>query len=264
MIPARGGLQIIPKPSILGHYIKLHTAKCIIAPFLPHFDCSSAVDCLTRNKYTTIHTMPEFEETNPTSNAENYAPSTDAKPRSRRRSGGFKKEHAAASSGSIGEIDPAEALRGERLSGEPTPPAKPSEPRPPRAKPREATPASEENRADPQPTEATLAAVKRVETRLLQRKSERDARHQARKPERNNKSGNTSKQSKKNAPRQSGGLFAAILKFFGLGPKTPPARHRGGRKGSGSGPRGPRGENGNRRRSRGGRGRNSRGSQRRS
>ena len=211
--------------------------------------------------------MPEFEETNPTNNAEDYAPSTDAKPRSRRRSGGFKKEHAAAPSGSIGEIDPAEALRGERLSGEPTPQAEPSKPRPPRAKQREATPAADENRADPQPTEATLAAVKRVETRLLQRKSERDARHQARQQERSAKSAHAPKQSNKNTPRKSGGLIAAILKLFGLGPKTPPARHRGGRKGSGSsqrGPRGPRGENGNRRRSRGGRGRNSRGSQRRS
>lgn len=208
--------------------------------------------------------MPEFEETNPTSNAENYAPSTDAKPRSRRRSGGFKKEQSTAPSGSIGEIDPAEALRGERLSGEPTPQAEPSNSRPPRAKEREAIQSPEENRADPQPTEATLAAVKRVETRLLQQKSERDARHQARKQERGAQSGNTSRQSGKNSPRKSGGLFAAILRLFGLGPKTPPARHRGGRKGSGSGPRGPRNENGNRHRGRGGRGRNSRGNQRRS
>ena len=210
--------------------------------------------------------MPEFEETNPSSNPENYAPSTDAKPRSRRRSGGFKKEHAAPSSGSIGEIDPAEALRGERLSGESSPPEQEENPRPEQATASQANPSIDANRAEPQPTEATLATVKRVETRILQRKSARDARHQARKTERESQSGNASRKSGK--PRKSGGLLAAVLRFFGLGPKNPPARHRGRRGGSASGNRGARGgrgrsENGNRRRSRGGRGRNSSGAPRR-
>ena len=64
--------------------------------------------------------MPEFEETNTTPNPEhNYTPSTDAskKPRGRRRSGGFKTEVASASTGSMGEVSAADALKSEKLSG---------------------------------------------------------------------------------------------------------------------------------------------------
>jgi hypothetical protein len=209
--------------------------------------------------------MPEFEETNPSSSAETYAPSTDAKPRSRRRSGGFKKEQSAAPSGNIGEIDPAEALRGERLSGESKAPAEESQPRPAREEPRKTENDREDysDRADPQPTEETLATVKRVEARILERKAGRDARHQARKQER---AANPDARSKRNSPKKSGGFFAAILKLFGLGPKTP-ARKSGGRSGSRSGGRPNqrggqnRGSRGGKRR--GGRGRNPRGSGRR-
>lgn len=211
--------------------------------------------------------MPEFEETNPSSSAETYAPSTDAKPRSRRRSGGFKKEQSTAPSGNIGEIDPVEALRGERLSGESNTPSEASQPRPVREEPRETENHREDysDRADPQPTEETLATVKRVEARILERKAGRDARHQARKQER---AANPDARPKRNAPKKSGGFFAAILKLFGLGPKTP-ARKGGGRSGSRSGGRPNqrggqnRGSRGGNRHSRGGRGRNPRGSGRR-
>ncbi|NCG09193.1 MAG: hypothetical protein GWO81_06450 [Verrucomicrobia bacterium] len=216
--------------------------------------------------------MPEFEETNPSSSAETYAPSTDAKPRSRRRSGGFKKEPSAAASGNIGEIDPAEALRGERLSGEAEAHAEASNSRPARETTRDTESvradrsyhSDDSDRADPQPTEDTLATVKRVEARILERKAERDARHQARKKER---PANSESSYKRNAPKKSGGFFTAILKLFGLGPKTP-ARKSGGRGGSRGGRGGQRGgqnrgSRGGNRNSRGGRGRNPRGSARR-
>ena len=63
--------------------------------------------------------MPEFEEVSPETNPQhNYVPSTDAKPRSRRRSGGFKKELSPATADSkMGEVDPAEMLQSESLSG---------------------------------------------------------------------------------------------------------------------------------------------------
>ncbi|CAI8283634.1 MAG: Uncharacterised protein [Opitutia bacterium UBA7350] len=206
--------------------------------------------------------MPEFEETDPASNAENYTPSKDAKPRSRRRSGGFKKELAAAPSGAIGEIDPAEALRGERLSGSPAPnPETQSEPKPGKPARVEAiksksAPEADENMPDPQPTEKTLAAIKAVEARILERKAKRDARHQTRKKERAKTSDSASK---RNTSNQSSGLIASILKFFGLGPKPKTQKSRGRRNPRSSQQnRGSR--NGNRRR---GHSRNPRGSSRR-
>ncbi|MEC7608816.1 MAG: hypothetical protein VX964_01460, partial [Verrucomicrobiota bacterium] len=62
--------------------------------------------------------MPKFEEVNQETNPQhNYVPSTDAKPRSRRRSGGFKKELSSAADSKIGEVDPTEILQEEFLSG---------------------------------------------------------------------------------------------------------------------------------------------------
>lgn len=201
--------------------------------------------------------MPEFEETSPSDNAENYAPSTDAKPRSRRRSGGFKKEQATAPTGNIGEIDPSEALRGDRLSSSPQPEAKPQRSREEYDSPRESSPARPESNSNPQPTEATQAAVERVEARIAKRRSEREARHQARKKERATQTSSSSK-----AQKKKGGLLSAILRLFGLGPKTPARKNdgrRGGRGGQNRGPRNGRsggqgrGDSGGRRR--GGRGR---------
>lgn len=61
--------------------------------------------------------MPEFEENQPNANsAQTYSPSDEAKPRTRRRSGGFKKEYNEAPKGNMGEIDPAEAFSTETLS----------------------------------------------------------------------------------------------------------------------------------------------------
>mgnify|MGYP001792056368 CR=1 FL=1 len=61
--------------------------------------------------------MPEFEEVSPEKNPQhNYVPSNDAKPRSRRRSGGFKKELSPATDSKIGEVDPSEILESESIS----------------------------------------------------------------------------------------------------------------------------------------------------
>jgi hypothetical protein len=73
--------------------------------------------------------MPEFEEANnPNNPALNYVPSTDAvkKPRTRRRSGGFKKELAPSSQDQMGEVSPNEPAPKERLSGGQSQPAKAS------------------------------------------------------------------------------------------------------------------------------------------
>jgi hypothetical protein len=100
------------------------------------YDCSS-----TRNtNYKKYNKMPEFEETNSQPDpSHNYTPSTDAssKPRTRRRSGGFKTEVASASTANIGEVNAAEAVKGEKLSGRARPQERaeraPREPREPRS-----------------------------------------------------------------------------------------------------------------------------------
>ncbi len=221
--------------------------------------------------------MPEFEDANPSQNAESYTPSTDAKPRSRRRSGGFKKEQtSSAPKGNIGEVDPSVALKGERLSGgesapeKPAPKQKTEAPKPSHAESTQPTSSesSEHTRAtreedyvrkNPEPSEATLAALKRVEARLLERKAGRDARYEARKKERdqspNKKNASRDKRKPAAKAKQGGGFFAGILKLFGLGPKPPAkrsgnrgGRRRGGNRGGNGGGRRRNPQGGNRRR----------------
>ncbi|ADE54971.1 hypothetical protein [Coraliomargarita akajimensis] len=193
--------------------------------------------------------MPEFEETNHTINPEHsYTPSADAKPRTRRRSGGFKKDYSTPNPGNIGEIDPTEALKSEKLSGgsKPAPAAKESKPAPKAAekKPRSVKPTATEARPEasgtPQPSAETLAAIGRVEARIAERKSEREVKQAERKKaqaERKKESKPEARKSpakkpagKPQAPAKTG-LFASILKLFGLGPKEPakPASRNGNR-----------------------------------
>jgi len=178
--------------------------------------------------------MPEFEEADITSNQQNYTPSTDAsnKPRTRRRSGGFKTEQTVPNS-NIGEVNPADALKSEKLSGRHKPEPKKEKPAPKAKAERSAAPQAEkpESTGKAEPSPETLAAIRRVEARLAERKKERDAKRSEREKTRSAKS------EKKPAPqrktsggksaKQSGGLIASILKIFGIGPKEPVKKQSG-------------------------------------
>ena len=180
--------------------------------------------------------MPEFEEENLyASPSESYAPSTDAskKPRTRRRSGGFKTEVANVSNANIGEVSANEALKEEKLSG--TPSATQShEPR--ERKPREPrSPREPRTDANPQPSPETLAAIGSVEAKIAERRAERDARRAER-----DKTRTAQTERRERKPRKQGGgkpapkkkgLLASILSIFGLGPKAEPAKKRGGNRG---------------------------------
>lgn len=244
--------------------------------------------------------MPEFEEPKPTaSSSESYVPSKDAdsKPRTRRRSGGFKTEVATRSTAKIGEVSAVDALKEEKLSGAvksadaATPAEEPHaerfgrEPRAPRdsnpqrekrepeAREERAPKPKQERRepavrsdANPQPSEATLAAIARVEARLNERRTERDARRAERdknrpaRTERTERKPSASNRAKKPQGKKSkGGLLAAISGFIGklFGKKAPKGKQRStgprNEKSRGGRPQGKRSGNSNNRR--GGQGR---------
>jgi hypothetical protein len=183
--------------------------------------------------------MPEFEEPAADANQKiNYTPSTDAsdKPRTRRRSGGFKTEYVAPNS-SIGEVNPKKALKSEKLSGGTKPEPKKKKPAPKAEKPEpraaKAPKAAPQSTGNPQPSAETLAAIARVETRLNERKAERDAKRAERNKNRPAKAEKSDRKQSKPAgtgaqvktpsenKAQSGGIVGSILKIFGLGPKEP-------------------------------------------
>ena len=210
--------------------------------------------------------MPEFEEENVNASpSESYAPSTDAskKPRTRRRSGGFKTEVVSLSNASIGEVSGNHALKEEKLSGAPsaTQSHEPREShgdredRPRRErKPRESR-APREPRADanPQPSPETLAAIASVEAKIAERRAERDARRAERDKTRTAQTERSERKPRKQVgskPAPKKGLLASILSIFGLGPKTAPTKKRGGNRGGR--PRGKGGNRGGQNRRRGG------------
>ena len=191
--------------------------------------------------------MPEFEEENVNASpSESYAPSTDAskKPRTRRRSGGFKTEVASLSNASIGEVNANQALKEEKLSG--TPSATQShetceshgdrEDRPRRErKPRESrAPREPRIDANPQPSPETLAAIASVEAKIAERRAERDARRAERDKTRTAQTKPNEQKLRKQLggkPAPKKGLLASILSIFGLGPKAAPTKKRGGDRG---------------------------------
>jgi hypothetical protein len=210
--------------------------------------------------------MPEFEEENVNASpSESYTPSTDAstKPRTRRRSGGFKTEVANVSNANIGEVSANQALKEEKLSGTPSA-AQSQEPREtgesqsdredrPRRERKPRAPREPRTDANPQPSPETLAAIASVEAKIAERRAERDARRAERDKSRPAK---TERNTRK--PRKSGGgkpaqkkkgLLASILSIFGLGPKAEPTKRRGGNRGGPNKSRGGRaqGKGGNRR-----------------
>jgi hypothetical protein len=197
--------------------------------------------------------MPEFEEENPNaSQSESYTPSTDAsqKPRTRRRSGGFKTEVAPISNAKIGEVSAAAALKKEKLSGSPTPEksqtVRSEKPRRERsdAKPREPKNGGESRKkreaqaprtdANPQPSTETLEAIASVEAKIAERRAEKDAHRAERNKTRSKKSRGDSQGSssqrrsergssstrrnngsqKSSAKQAQGGLLGAIGGFF--------------------------------------------------
>ena len=128
--------------------------------------------------------MPEFEEENiNASPSENYKPSTNAstKPRTRRRSGGFKAELAPLTNKQIGEVNAAEALIGEKLSGQIS-----SNNEKTYDHSEQAEIAEHEKQAprvhrdtNPQPSAKTLQAIAVVESRVAERQIKRDKRRNA-------------------------------------------------------------------------------------
>ena len=210
--------------------------------------------------------MPEFEEENVNASpSESYAPSTDAskKPRTRRRSGGFKTEVVSLSNASIGEVSANQALKEEKLSG--TPSATQShepreshgdrEDRPRRErKPRESrAPREPRTDANPQPSPETLAAIASVEAKIAERRAERDARRVERDKNRTAQTKPNEHKPRKQVggkPAPKKGLLASILSIFGFGPKTAPTKKRGGNRGGRS--RGKGGNRGGQNRRRGG------------
>jgi hypothetical protein len=216
--------------------------------------------------------MPEFEEENVNASpSESYTPSTDAskKPRTRRRSGGFKTEVANVSNANIGEVSANQALKEEKLSGTPSAahshetsesqgdredrPRRERKPREPRGE-REPR-AHREPRADanPQPSPETLAAIASVEAKVAERRAERDARRAERDKSRPAKTERSARKPRKPSggkpASKKKGLLASILSIFGLGPKTEPAKRRGGNRGGPNKGRGgrPQGKGGDRR-----------------
>ena len=158
--------------------------------------------------------MPEFEEENVNASpSESYAPRTDAskKPRTRRRSGGFKTEVANVSNACIGEVSVNQALKEEKLSGKPSA-IQSHAPREPRTE------------ANPQPSPETLAAIASVEAKIAKRRAERDSRRARRNERKSIKQGG-------DKPAHKKGLFASILSIFGFGPKAEPTKKRGGNRG---------------------------------
>ena len=177
--------------------------------------------------------MPEFEEENVNASpSESYAPSTDAskKPRTRRRSGGFKTEVANVSNACIGEVSADQALKEEKLSGKPSA-IQSHAPREPRTD------------ANPQPSPETLAAIASVEAKIAKRRAERNSRRAQHSERRPIKQGD-------GKPAHKMSLLASILSIFGLDPKAEPANRRGGNRGGR--PRGKGGNRGGQNRRRGG------------
>ena len=178
--------------------------------------------------------MPEFEEENinaPTS--ENYTPSTDAsaKPRTRRRSGGFKAELAPIKNTQVGEVSAAEALKEEKLSGQilTTREQKSVQSEPTAGSKRQKQALNNHRKTNPQPSARTLQAITVVESRVAERQSKRDKKHGS-KPDRKFQTKRRKSKSHKEHSRE--GLLVMIggwiSKLFGNNPKS--AEKIGGRR----------------------------------
>jgi hypothetical protein len=189
--------------------------------------------------------MPEFEDTNNSENKEaNYVPSTDAKPRSRRSSRGFKNDYSATENTSIGEVDPSEvksetilekkeapspqeATESEAISNESND-SKISEPSPtPKSRERDRDRERVAPKSSPRPTtksaplgQETLRVIQELEEKIAGKKQAREARRKER-PARTYKG--------KKKAGLLGSLINSIKSLFGIKPKRKYNNNRGRR-----------------------------------
>ena len=166
--------------------------------------------------------MPEFEESDHQPKPEhNYTPSTNAPKNKggRRRSGGFKSE-ASASKSKIGEVDPAEALKADvqkdASRSDNTPDAETSRSIKNSRTSRSSSSSNDTEKstaAKPQPSQATLDSIRKVEERIAKSLAESEknrpnrGRHGFKKDDRRiNKNGQKP---------VGGGLLSVVSQFFG-------------------------------------------------
>lgn len=139
--------------------------------------------------------MPEFEEPNHSKNeAEAYSPRNESKPRSRRRSGGFKNDSAPTQDLNIGEIDPS-TIQDATTSEQPqtikeTPVEPTKEVRKPEPKKKNA-PLSQD----------TLRAIQELEEKIAEKKQAREARF-------------AEKRSRGKKSKKPSGIFGGIASFI--------------------------------------------------
>ena len=155
--------------------------------------------------------MPEFEEQDHSKkDAEAYSPRNESKPRSRRRSGGFKNNSTPTQELNIGEVDPsnipADVTTMQPETVKEAPQARSSEARKPEAKKKKA-PLSQD----------TLRAIQELEEKIAEKKKAREARF-------------AEKRSRKEKSKKRVGFFGGIANFinslFGKKPKKSKGRPR--------------------------------------
>jgi len=153
--------------------------------------------------------MPEFEEPNPSKDeAEAYSPRNDSKPRSRRRSGGFKNDSAPTQDLNIGEIDPS------------TVEAETTQEQPQAEKEAPAETSKEARALEPKKNKAplnqdTLRVIQELEEKITEKKQARQARF-------------ADKRSRGKPSKKQSGLFGGIANFFAslFGKKTKQSKGR--------------------------------------
>ena len=155
--------------------------------------------------------MPEFEEPNHSKNeAEAYSPRNESKPRSRRRSGGFKNDSAPTQDLNIGEIDPS------TVEAEATPQQTQSVPEVAETSSSEA-PKTEPKKKKAPLNQDTLRVIQELEEKIAEKKQARQARF-------------AEKRSRGKKPKKQSGIFGGIANFiaslFGKKPKQNKGRPR--------------------------------------
>lgn len=155
--------------------------------------------------------MPEFEEQNhPKKETEAYSPRNESKPRSRRRSGGFKNDSAPTQELNIGEIDPSSI------------PADVTSEQPEMVNEAPAETSSEAGKPEPKKktvplSQDTLRVIQELEEKIAEKKQAREARF-------------AEKRSRGKKSKKPVGLFEGIANLiasiFGKKPKKSKGRPR--------------------------------------